>query len=239
MSSQATLYMDQLTDTTLPATTRRSVQIPVRDGALAGELEIPPGAKGIVIFARGAGNARHSQRNDLAAGAFRQGRFATLLPDLLTAAEEREDELTAALRFDIGFLTSRLIDTMDWVARLPETRGLPIGLFGTNIGAAVALAAAAAEARRVRALVCSGGHPDLAQRDFALVSAPTMLIVGGYDAKVLAQNSKAFVRLRCEKRFCLVPESTDLSQGNTLDAVARGASEWFARHLPIEVSIGL
>ena len=230
--------MERLTDTTVPATTRRGIQIPVRDGALVGDLDIPAGARGIVIFARGSGNARHNPRNDHAASAFREAGFATLLPDLLTEAEEREDELTAELRFDISFLASRLIDTMVWVARLPETRDLPIGLFGTNIGAAVALAAAAANPLRVRAVVCSGGHPDPAKRDFALVSAPTMLIVGGYDAKVLGQNSKAFVRLRCEKRFCLVPGSTHPSEGDTLDAVARGAREWFTRHLPVQASVG-
>ena len=230
--------MERLTDTTLPATTRHGIQIPVRDGALVGDLDIPAGARGIVIFARGSGNARHNRRNDHAARAFQEAGFATLLPDLLTEAEEREDELTAELRFDINFLASRLIDTMDWVARLPETRDLPIGLFGTNIGAAVALAAAAANPLRVRAVVCSGGHPDFAKRDFALVSAPTMLIVGGYDAKVLGQNSKAFVRLRCEKRFCLVPGSTHPSERDTLDAVARGAREWFTRHLPVQASVG-
>ena len=231
--------MERLTDTKPPAVARHGVEIPVRDGTLVGELDIPPGARGVVIVARGSGNARHNERNDHAARAFRQVGFATLLPDLLTEAEEREDELTAALRFDLGFLTSRLMDTMDWVARFPRTRGLPIGLFGINIGAAVALAAAAADPQLVRAVVCSGGHPDLAKRDFALVSAPTMLIVGGYDAKVLGQNSKAFVRLRCEKRFCLVPGSTHPSKDDTVDAVARGASEWFTHHLPVAVSIGL
>jgi len=231
------MHMERLTDTTLPATTRHGIQIPVRDGALVGDLDIPAGARGIVIFARGSGNARHNQRNDHAAMAFREAGFATLLPDLLTEAEEREDELTAELRFDISFLTSRLTDTIAWVAQLPETRGLPIGLFGTNMGAAVAIAAAAADPQRVRAVVCSGGHPDPAKRDFALVSTPTMLIVGGYEAKVLGQNSEAFVRLRCEKRFCLVPGSTHLSNGDTLDAVARGASEWFTRHLSREAAV--
>jgi dienelactone hydrolase len=218
--------------TTFTGAAHRLTQIPVRDGALAEDFEVPDGATGIVIFADGSGSARVSPRSQYVARALREAGLATLLPELLTEAEERNDHLAALLRSDIGFLTSRLIETIRWVATMPATRGLPIGLFGVSTAAAAALAAAAAVPGLVSSVVSRGDRPDLAGGHLPLVSAPTMLIVGGYDAKALAHNSDAFARLRCEKRLCFVPGSTHLGMGDALDAVALGAAEWLARLLP-------
>lgn len=225
-------------NTTISRTAGTHVQIPVRDGTLAGDLNIPAGATGIVVFAHGSGSGRHSPRNQFVAEALAKTGLATLLPDLLTEAEEQEDELTGALRFDIGFLTSRLVDVIHWVAAQPETRGLGIGLFGASTGAAAAIAAAAMEARQVRAVVSRGGRPDLAGRVLALVSAPTLLIVGGDDVHVLALNRDAYSRMRCDKRLAVVPGATHLfEEPGTLEAVAGYAGEWFTSHLSAQVPV--
>jgi putative phosphoribosyl transferase len=105
-------------------------------------------------------------------------------------------------------------------------------LFGASTGAAAALAASAMQCREVRAVVSRGGRPDLAGRVLALVSAPTLLIVGGDDVQVLALNREAFARLRCERRLTVVPGATHLfEEPGALEAVARHASEWFTQHL--------
>ncbi|HEX6050565.1 MAG TPA: dienelactone hydrolase family protein [Gemmatimonadaceae bacterium] len=224
-------------NTTITRTAGTHVQIPVRDGMLAGDLNIPGGATGIVIFAHGSGSGRHSPRNQLVAEALGNAGLATLLPDLLTEAEEQEDELTGALRFDIGFLTSRLVDVIHWVAAQAETRGLEIGLFGASTGAAAAIAAAAMEAGHVHAVVSRGGRPDLAGRVLSLVSAPTLLIVGGDDVHVLALNRDAYARMRCEKRLAVVPGATHLfEEPGTLEAVAGYAGAWFSSHFSVRPS---
>src|SRR5574340_632375 len=51
----------------------------------------------LVIFAHGSGSSRHSPRNRRVAERLREGGVGTLLMDLLTVDEEREDELTRAL----------------------------------------------------------------------------------------------------------------------------------------------
>jgi len=225
-------------NTTISRTAETVTQIPVRDGMLAGDLHIPVGAKGIVIFVHGSGSGRQSPRNQLVAKAVGAD-FATLVPDLLTEAEEQEDELTGALRFDTGFLTSRLIDVIHWVAAQPETRELGIGVFGAGTGAAVAITAAAMEAPTVRAVVSRSGRPDLVGRVLALLSAPTLLIVGGDDVQVLALNRDAYSRMRCDKRLTVVPGATHLfEEPGTLEAVTRHAAEWFNDHLPLETSPG-
>src|SRR5882672_748709 len=52
----------------------RAVTIPAGEVELAGDLTVPEGAQGMVLFAQGSGSSRHSPRNQLsspAAGRFR------------------------------------------------------------------------------------------------------------------------------------------------------------------------
>ncbi len=73
------------------------VTFPIGKSFLRGNLSVPKGAKGIVIFAHGSGSGRKSPRNRFVAKALQQGNLATLLIDLLTMEEESAD-LELALR---------------------------------------------------------------------------------------------------------------------------------------------
>ena len=50
----------------------RDVRIPLGETWLEGRLTIPPGARGLVLFAHGSGSSRHSPRNQLVAAELRQ-----------------------------------------------------------------------------------------------------------------------------------------------------------------------
>jgi putative phosphoribosyl transferase len=211
-----------------------AVSIPVGDGAMAGDLVIPPHARGVVLFAHGSGSSRHSPRNRYVAQELQKAGMATLLMDLLTAAEERLDETTeGSLRFDIGLLASRLELASDWVRANPYTRDLPVGYFGASTGAAAALVAAAAEWHgKVSAVVSRGGRPDLAHEALGAVRASTLLIVGGDDDVVIELNRQALASLTCEKCLEIVPGATHLfEEPGTLEQVAALAADWFRRHL--------
>ena len=69
-------------------TTATQVRVPVGDAALDGDLVVPDGAAGIVLFAHGSGSSRHSRRNRMVAEKLNGQGFGTLLVDLLTAEEE-------------------------------------------------------------------------------------------------------------------------------------------------------
>ncbi len=112
-----------------------SVIIPTQEAALEGDLSLPPGAKGIVVFAHGSGSSRHSARNRFVAAALRGAGLATLLVDLRSADEEAVDGQTAHLRFDVAFVSERLAEVIDWMSTQAETSRLPIGLFGSSTGA--------------------------------------------------------------------------------------------------------
>jgi putative phosphoribosyl transferase len=216
-----------------PASTRDRVLM-IRAGgvALAGDLVVPEGAKGLVVFVHGSGSSRRSPRNRQVAAALRRGGLGTLLFDLLTDEESTADELTAELRFDIGLLGSRLVGATDWLREEKATRDLAIGYFGASTGAAAALMAAAARKDVVRAIVSRGGRPDLAGPYLARVAAPTLLIVGGRDREVLLLNRAAQARLHGPTQLAVVPDATHLfEEPGALDEVARLASGWFVHHL--------
>jgi putative phosphoribosyl transferase len=80
------------------------VVIPVEGVVLRGNLATQPDDRGIVVFAHGTGSSRFSRRNRYVAGTLEAAGFSTLLFDLLTADEERQDERTRTLRFDVHML---------------------------------------------------------------------------------------------------------------------------------------
>ncbi len=210
-----------------------SVHVPIGRVALEGNLTIPEPARGVVLFAHGSGSSRHSPRNRFVAERLVESGLTTLLIDLLTEAEEREEQYTRHLRFDIGLLASRLVGATDWLAADPRTAALPVGYFGASTGGGAALVAAVERPGRVAAVVSRGGRPDLAGDVLPRVVAPTLLIVGGRDEPVIEMNKWARERLGSPvKQLVIVPGATHLfEEPGTLEEVARLAADWFARHL--------
>lgn len=210
----------------------RAVRIASGDVMLDGDLTLPDSSRGVILFAHGSGSSRHSPRNREVARELQRLGFATLLLDLLTAAEERIDMRTRHLRFDIPLLAGRLVAAVDWLAAGDDTASLPIGAFGASTGAAAALIAAAERPREIRAVVSRGGRPDLAADALPRVRAPTLLIVGALDTQVIPLNQSAFDLIAGEKELVLVPGATHLfEEPGTLDEVSRLAGDWFTRHL--------
>lgn len=208
------------------------VQVGIDSIALDGNLLVPSGATGIVLFAHGSGSSRFSSRNRYVASTLREGNLGTLLIDLLTPQEEARDNLTGEHRFDIGMLADRLIGTVEWLRAQPELREKKVGLFGASTGGGAALVAAAARPKLIQAVVSRGGRPDLAGAALPRVEAPTLLIVGGNDVPVIAMNRQAYDQLRCERRLEIVPGATHLfEEPGTLEKVADLARGWFTGYL--------
>jgi len=208
------------------------VHVEIDSIALDGNLLVPSGATGIVLFAHGSGSSRFSSRNRSVASTLREGNLGTLLIDLLTPREEARDNVTAELRFDIGMLADRLLGTVEWLRAQPELLEKRIGLFGASTGGGAALVAAAAKPKLIEAVVSRGGRPDLAGAALPRVEAPTLLLVGGHDTQVIALNRRAYDQMRCERRLEIVPGATHLfEEPGTLETVADLARGWFTRYL--------
>ncbi len=206
--------------------------IAIESGTLDGDLSLPAELKGLVVFAHGSGSSRHSPRNHYVAGVLNEHSLGTLLVDLLTAEEEREDEYNACLRFDIALLTKRVVAITEWLASQPQATGHTLGLFGASTGAAAALLAAVRLPKLVKAVVSRGGRPDLAGIDAMLVRAPTLLIVGGEDTAVIEMNREAMAIMKCETKLEIVPGASHLfEEPGTLPTAAKLAAQWFANYL--------
>ncbi|HEY0946165.1 MAG TPA: dienelactone hydrolase family protein [Opitutaceae bacterium] len=209
-----------------------TARIVAGDVELEGILRRPREARGVVLFAHGSGSSRHSPRNRGVARLLRDAGLATLLFDLLTAEEEEAEAATAHLRFDIELLAGRLCAATRWAENEPAINGLRLGYFGSSTGAAAALVAAAQMSGHVHAVVSRGGRPDLAAQALVLVTAPTLLIVGGADHEVIALNQQAYERLTARKRLEIIPGATHLfEEPGALERVAQLSADWFLRHL--------
>jgi putative phosphoribosyl transferase len=182
----------------------------------------------VVVFAHGSGSGRLSPRNVGVAEALQRDGLATLLFDLLTEREAADRRNV----FDIDLLAERLLSAVGAVRARPETSGMPVGFFGASTGGGAAIAAAAAD-RRIAAVVSRGGRPDLAGPTLDEIEAPTLLIVGGRDADVLALNRDAMGRMsKAKVRLKVVPAATHLfTEPGALERVAGLASDWFRAHL--------
>jgi putative phosphoribosyl transferase len=232
----------------MPSSNEQPVQIPIGSISLSGDLNIPAGAKGLVLFAHGSGSGRHSPRNRYVAKVLQEASLGTLLFDLLTEDEEIIDEQTRHLRFDIGLLANRLIGATDWLLQqrfdASNSGDIPsIGYFGASTGAAAALVAAAKRSDVVKAVVSRGGRPDLAGDEYLdQVRAPTLLIVGGNDEPVIGLNQEAYDKLKLlkeedEKKLTIVPGATHLfEEPGKLEQVAQLASGWFTCFLNRDIT---
>ncbi|GHC34609.1 phosphoribosyltransferase family protein [Streptomyces cinnamoneus] len=213
------------------------LKLPVDGGrvALAGDLTMPAGAAGLVVFAHGSGSSRLSPRNRAVAQALSDAGLGTLLFDLLTPLEEND----RANVFAVEPLARRLTEVTRWLRRREP---VPVCYFGASTGAAAALwaaADAAAAQEPVAAVVSRGGRPDLAGPRLAQVTAPTLLIVGGHDETVLELNRQAAQQLRCENHLAVVPGATHLfEEPGALDTVADLARDWFTTHLAASARTG-
>jgi putative phosphoribosyl transferase len=210
----------------------RLVYVDAGPVTLEGNLGIPEGAEGIVLFAHGSGSSRFSPRNRFVAEFLREGGLATLLIDLLTSEEEQVDLRTRHLRFDIDMLAERLVGATDWLLEQPDTQYLNIGYFGSSTGAAAALKAAPHHPEAVHAVVSRGGRPDLADEALPQVEAPTLLIVGSADTVVIGMNREAQAQMKAETKLELIPGAGHLFEGpGELEQVAELARDWFVEHL--------
>jgi putative phosphoribosyl transferase len=209
-----------------------AVKIPTGSVVVEGNLTVPSGAKGVVLFAHGSGSSRFSPRNRCVAKFFDAQKIGTLLFDLLTNEEDQEDIETAEYRFNINLLAERLIGVTEWLKKDPDTKNIVFGYFGASTGAAAALIAAAKLPNDIAAVVSRGGRPDLAANYLPRVVAPTLLLVGGLDTVVIELNRQAMEQMSAEKKLVIIPGATHLfEEPGKLEEVAKLSTDWFLRYL--------
>lgn len=198
---------------------------------LDADVLVPADAVGLILFAHGSGSGRRSPRTRYVAEALHEHGLATALVDLLTPDEALEDARGARHRFDVPLLAARLLAATQWLGEQADTRALPLGCFGASTGAAAALSAAADAPQTFATIVCRGGRPDLVPDALAHVKAPTLLLVGSEDTRVLQFNVEAAERLP-DAQVVVIPGAGHLfEEPGALERVSRLAADWFGGRL--------
>jgi len=210
---------------------QKTMKIQLKDVTLEGELVLPDGVQGLVIFSHGSGSSRFSPRNNFVAQQLQRRGIGTFLFDLLTEEEDRD----YSQRFNIDLLSQRLVEVTQYIIKNQDIKTLPVGYFGASTGAASALIAASMLKNKIQAVVSRGGRPDMALDYLAKVHAPTLLIVGGLDFEVIQLNEKAFKKLTGIKRLEIIEGATHLfEEPGTLEQVAQRSGEWFEQYLSVK-----
>jgi pimeloyl-ACP methyl ester carboxylesterase len=187
-----------------------------------GWFGMPANPRGVVVFAHGSGQG--SAHDESLARAFRRAGLATLRCDLLGAAELRPERRGGRGRYELDLLAGRIVDDRLWLLA-PETRDIPVGYFGTGVGAAAALVAAAEYAVGIAAIVGRRARADLVGARLRDVRAPTLLLEESPDPWVLAREQRAKRDLETTSALQVVGAGALSDQ-----SIARAAIGWYSRY---------
>ncbi len=195
---------------------------------LSAILRIPGDAKALIVLVHASGTSGANPRHRAVAQSFNHSSFATLRLDLVSGAESDDHQV----RGNVTALAERLCGAVEWIGSERQLRDLPLGFFAGNSGAAAAFAVASRLSGRLGAIVSRGGRPDLAGDSLENVNVPSLLIVGGQDAPVIATNEQALARLKGTKEMEIIAGASHFfTEPGALTAVAKRATQWFDLHL--------
>ncbi|OWW19764.1 dienelactone hydrolase family protein [Noviherbaspirillum denitrificans] len=199
------------------------------NGDMDAVLCLPPDPVGVIVVADGRSGHRVKPPVDYIGTVLRNARLGTFWLDL-SHHPVSEQENGAG-----DSLSEQLESACAWLKEHHVVRDMPVGLLGAGKGAALALQLAARLGSQVFAVVLRGGRPDLApQGSLPRVNAPTLLIAGGLDERVVGISRAVYAALRCEKRLEIIPGAThSFEEPGSLEVVARLTRGWYLQNVRV------
>jgi hypothetical protein len=204
-----------------------TVQIPIPSQSiqLIGDLTVTSPVQGVGVIA--VGRSRHGARDRTIASSLHTVGWGTLLLGLLTPADNGLDGEGQPPTDEL--LCQRLVDAVDWLAKVPTASGLPIALIGTAADSGPVLAAAAARPKPVDAVVLISGHAS-PSAPVEQVRAPVLLICVSHDEAALAACCQIADRLRAPHKVQEISAPDRLfTAPDASEQVGRTSAAWL-RH---------
>ena len=203
------------------------VSVSNANSAVDGVLWLPDDPVGVILLADGRSGYQGKPPIDYVGTVLRNARLGTFWLDLSPQGE------ADPASDDPEVLVRQLQAACDWLTDHHAMRDVPVGLFGAGIGVAAVLQLAAQLGSRVFAVVLRGGRADFAsQGDIPQVNAPTLLIAGSLDERVVGINRAIYAALRCKKRFEIIPGATHtFDEPGSLEVVARLTRAWYLQNM--------
>ena len=192
------------------------------------------GASALVLLTQVSGSRGRASTRYLA-NELNRASLCTVVSDLLTDEEDLRDAASETLRYDLRLLGRRIAAITNWIAREPTLTGLNIGCFSSGTGAAAALRDASERPTAIRAIVSSGGRPDLAGSWLWRLRAPTLFLAGTRDSTIILSFTgsvmKALSPEVAHSLQLLEGASREFTENPLREKVTSLACNWFSKHL--------
>ena len=191
-------------------------------------VSIPRGSRGLVILVHDGLSRRCLPLRQKLAEHLQQYQLATCVVGLTNP-----DELFGGrLSVDVETLAERLHAVVHYLSIWPDTRKLPVTVFGEGDAGVAALTVAAASP----GLLCSVGaicsRPDLARVHLPEIETPTLLVVPGRDRNLVQRNEAAFADLNCQSQIAVIGNaSRALDEPGAVTACRYLLRRWCQQHL--------
>lgn len=216
--------------------TMDNISIEAGSAFLEARLQIPPFAKGIIIFGQTTCLDHLSPETVQFAKLMEQWGLGVLLVELSKSDDQREE--AGQSHSDIGLLAVRLIAAVHWLRRQPFLKDRHLGLLGCGSAGAAALVAGVRLGREIEAIVARDIQCDITYA-FPSTLAPTLLVTTQSDVKSLHASREVLPRFDIGKAALIVmPGGNKEDEFVLTETIARRAARWFHSHwqLPIEPS---
>ena len=205
------------------------IHIVLKDITLLGRLHSSERPKGLVIVAEKEDCRLLKKENEYLSRAFIKRNIAALFTHLLDPPENQDFDIP----FDIELMSRHIQQLTRWLSDQPLLGRLPLGYFAVNTAAAAILDASITAGKRIRAMVCHCGRPDLAGPKLPLVRSATLLITGSENVYLTELNWQAYELMTCEKQLVVIEgDPTQFEEQHKAQQIAHLSANWFDRHFP-------
>lgn len=212
-----------------------TIHIDLEDITLLGKLHRPEKPGGLVIVAAREDCRLLRIEHEWLFRCLGKKNIAVLFTFLLDPPENQDLDIP----FDIGLMSKHVQQLTEWVTHQDPLSRLPLGYFAVNTAAAAVLEASIPAGRKVRAIVCSCGRPDLAGPKLSFVRPATLLITGSENVYLTELNWQAYELLNCEKQLVTIEgDPRQFEEENKARQIAHLSAEWFDRHFPLTPAAG-
>ncbi|EGC30318.1 hypothetical protein DICPUDRAFT_92997 [Dictyostelium purpureum] len=191
-----------------------------------------------MIFVHGVGSSRFSPRNLYLSKFFQSLGFSTLLFDIMTPQEERLNNITGEYKYNVNFISKRIISATQFINSNQKLKKLPIILYGSSTGSAGIIESEGklkSLGININSIVSRSGRLSLCNRNsLGLLNTPILLLCGGDDKETIDINRQSLDSMHyCQsKKLEIIANSSHLFPENgALEKVAKISFNFLNYHL--------
>ncbi len=191
-------------------------------------VSIPRGCRGLAILVHDGISAGPLSLRQKLTEHLQRYQLASCVVRLTNPDEIFGDRLCV----DVESLAERLYAVVSYLSEWPDTRKLPVAVFGVGDAGIAALTVAASSPGMIRGVGAICSRPDLARLHLPQIESPTLLIVPGRDRTMVHRNETAFAELNCQSQIAVIGNAgRALHEPGAITACQYLLRRWCQQHL--------